>query len=108
MKAIFARSAATLAAGLFAFPALVSAQPYNDGYGPHMWGGSGWFMGPVMMIFFLVVAAFIVMLVFRWLGGTSHDGRHRRTHALDILRERYARGEIDGAEFDERRRKLSE
>jgi putative membrane protein len=28
--------------------------------------------------------------------------------ALDILRERFARGEIDKAEFDERRRVLEE
>jgi putative membrane protein len=32
----------------------------------------------------------------------------RPAKALDILRERFARGEIDRAEFDERRRALEE
>lgn len=104
-------SAAMAFAGPFAFPAIAAAQPYNDGYGPHMWGGPGWFMGPVMMILFLVVAVVVVVAVVRWLGGTSHGmhkGHFGRESALDILRERYARGEIDGNEYDERRRKLSE
>jgi len=38
-----------------------------------------------------------------------NSGRIRPTgKALDILRERFARGEIDKAEFDERRRVLEE
>ena len=36
-----------------------------------------------------------------------NSGR-RPAKALDILRERFARGEIDRAEFDERRRALEE
>ena len=34
-------------------------------------------------------------------------GRGRRSHALHILEERYARGDIDHEEFEERRRALS-
>ncbi|MFQ5959248.1 MAG: SHOCT domain-containing protein [Alphaproteobacteria bacterium] len=48
------------------------------------------------------------MLV-RWLGGvghTTHRGR-RGSSALDILEERFARGEIDRDEFDERKRTLT-
>ena len=38
-----------------------------------------------------------------------NTGRTRRAgKALDILRERFARGEIDETEFDERRRVLEE
>ncbi len=45
----------------------------------------------------------------------ERDGRSRDEHAsggrgsdsaLEVLRQRYARGEIDKAEFDERRREL--
>ena len=32
---------------------------------------------------------------------------HRSSHAQDILKERFARGEISQAEYDERRRSLN-
>jgi len=86
--------------------------PYR---GMHMWGGGwhGWFFGPVMMILFLVIVVIVVVLAVRWLGGAGHGATHS-PHApsgkspLDILRERFARGEIDREEFEERRRVLEE
>jgi putative membrane protein len=52
-----------------------------------------------------------VVLMIRWLGGVSHfsagPGGPSRT-PLDILKERLAKGEIDVAEFEERRRALGE
>ncbi len=59
-----------------------------------------------MMIFWLVVLVGAVVLILRWLGMTGQAGpRHKApgTDALDILRERFAKGEIDKAEFEERR-----
>ena len=81
--------------------------PYH---GPHMWGGGWWmFLGPLMMIVFIaaIVAAVVVMV--RWLGG-SHSATPPPLGKtpLDILKERYARGEIDKEEFEERRRVLDE
>jgi putative membrane protein len=40
----------------------------------------------------------------RWLVGQGRPGA--RDEALEILRQRYARGEIDKQEFDTRRRDL--
>jgi len=74
-----------------------------DGFG-FGWGG----MGIGMLLFWVLIVAAIVVMV-RGLGGgpggTEPSGRART--ALEILGERYARGEIGKAEFDEMRRDLS-
>jgi putative membrane protein len=55
----------------------------------------------------------LIVLVVRWLSHSGHSlfgppgGQTSRT-ALDILKERLARGEIDVAEFEERKRALGE
>lgn len=81
-------------------------------YGPHMWGGGPWmFVGPLMMIVFIAVIVIIVVLLVRWLGGPRHGVTPHLLPGrgpLDILRERFARGEIDKEEFEERRRVLGE
>lgn len=85
------------------------AGPYH---GAHMWHDGPWmFVGPLMMIVFIAAAAAAVVLVVRWLGGSGqglapHPSPGRAP--LDILKERFARGEIDKDEFEERRRVLGE
>ena len=87
--------------------------PY--GYGPHMmWWGGGWYgmiFGPLFMILVLAVVIAVAVLLVRWLAGpwqgASHPVPPGRT-PLDILRERFARGEIDKDEFEERRRVLGD
>jgi putative membrane protein len=66
----------------------------------------GMFLGPLMMIVFLVVAAMILAWVARALGAGGRSSA-RGESALDILRERFARGEIDRNEYEERKRLLS-
>jgi putative membrane protein len=71
------------------------------------------FFGPLFMILLLAVLVAAVVLLVRWLGGPwrgtppPHDSQPGPT-PLDILRERFARGEIDKEEFEERRRVLGE
>jgi putative membrane protein len=86
------------------------------GWGPHMMGwGGGWYamiFGPLFMILFLAALVAIVVILVRWLGGPwqgtiGHQFPPART-PLDILKERFARGEIDKAEFEDRRRVLGE
>lgn len=94
-----------------------TGQPHGSGHGPHMmdWDGSwtGMMFGPIFMILVLAGVIALGILLVRWLGGgghrtsASHADRAER-HALDILKERYARGEIDSQEFEERRRAIGE
>lgn len=68
-----------------------------------MWGLWGVGMMVLMLLFWGVVIAGIVVGI-RWL---VHQGRGPRSDAaLDVLRERYARGEIDREEFLARKRDL--
>jgi putative membrane protein len=99
-------AAATVA--LTALPGLALAQGGPGYYDGHMWGGGwhGWFLGPLMMVFWLALLVGAVILIARWLGASGHVEPRRKgsgPDALDILRERFARGEIDKAEFEERR-----
>ena len=86
-------------------------QSSGSAMGPGYWGGPwhGWFMGPLMMVIFLAVVVAVVVLVLRRLStsGASHEARERNT-PVNILKERFARGEIDKTEFDERRKVLEE
>jgi putative membrane protein len=74
-----------------------------DGVG---FGGGG--MGLGMLVFWGLIIAAIVLLA-RGFSGSSREGatRTRDNSPLDILRERYARGEIDKSEFEAMRRELS-
>ena len=72
-----------------------------------MWWSESWpmpwmFFGPVVMIAFVILC--MTMMFFMMRGGMRH--RDSRRDAIDILKQRYARGEINQAEYDERRRVL--
>ena len=70
-----------------------------------MWGGYAtmpWmFFGPLMMVVFFVACIAVLYLMARGVR-RSPEGEG----ALGILKERFARGEIDQAEFEQRRRVL--
>ena len=65
---------------------------FNHMYGMSIFGGF-W-----MLIFWAAFIAFIVWIV-REVSGRKAD---EKSKALDILKERYAKGEIDKKEFEEK------
>lgn len=69
------------------------------------------FFGPLFMILILVATIAAIVLLVPWLSGAQQGIRPARLGPtvqtpLDILKERFAKGEIDKDEFEERRRVL--
>ena len=67
------------------------------------WGAGGWLGGLWMVLFWVGVVLLIVWAIRGLSTVQSPVGRS----ALDILEERFARGEIDTTELVERRRELT-
>ena len=67
--------------------------------------GFGMFLGPLFLLAFITLAAWIVAMVFRANGNTAR-GATPPSNALNILDERFARGEIDKAEYEDRRKTI--
>lgn len=76
--------------------------------GPGMMGGFGgaWWMAILMVLVPVLVIWAIVALVRgdNWSGEHGHYGHGES--ALEVLRKRYARGDISKQEFEEKRRDL--
>ena len=126
IRAHLRRLVALAVFAIAALPALAQQQeptqsvptrpPYPYDYGHMMWGGWGWHHGiggPIFALFALIGIVAIFVWLVRWAvhGFPFHrHGFHHflygRSTALDILEERFARGEIDKAEFEDKRRTI--
>ncbi len=79
-------------------------------YGCDSIWGFGWIFG---FVFWVLVIVFIVSIV-KWVRRGGPEGRRNnfrcgrfwRNSALSILEERYAKGEIDKKEFEEKKKDL--
>ena len=113
MKLMKAAALLSGALVLVSASAMAQQQP-GPGCGPWgMWDGGwyGMFFGPIMMVLFVAALVIVVVLLVRWLGGTSHGPAMPPPSGktpLDLLKERLARGEIDKEDYEERRRILEE
>lgn len=77
---------------------------FDNYLGFNSYSGFGWFGGMFMMIIFWVGLILLIAWLVRELsGGRREKDGHR---ALDILKERYARGEIDKKEYEEKKKEL--
>ncbi len=81
----------------------------NDRWGMgynHMMGGG---MGIVMIIFWVVLIGALTLLVSGAINGIrcSQQNDDNSQQSLKILKQRYARGEIDKVEYEDIRRSLS-
>ncbi len=73
-------------------------------YGYHY--GMGWML--ISLVFWILLIAGAVLLVL-WIIGKSGRGARARVEesALDILKKRYARGEITKEQFEEMKKDIS-
>lgn len=77
------------------------------GYGYDNWGPLGFLFG----IFWIAVLIVVLVLLIRWVRSARHGGsppyRTGEHHsAMSILKERYAKGEIDRKEFEEKKKDI--
>ncbi len=82
--------------------------PGYGGYGTGWGYGMGWFWPIIMVAFWIAVIVAVVFLI-TWLRKTPRTGEQSarsEDSALEILKRRYARGEIDKQEFEEKKKDL--
>jgi len=65
-------------------------------------------MGIGMWIFWILLIVIIVVMVKVMVGGRSAPPADHQESPLEILKARYARGEIDEEEFERRRHELEQ
>lgn len=87
--------------GLIATPGV--ADTY-EGFGHMMWGGGFGMFGGLMMVAFWALIIGLIVLAVRGFSNRRSTGNGQT--ATDVLRERYARGEIDEDEFERRLARL--
>ncbi len=76
-------------------------------WGP--WSGPWWGLGMMLisLLFLALIVVGIVLIVRSFSDGGRTAPRPEGNRALDILDERFARGELDQREYEERRRLLT-
>ena len=83
---------------------------YGQGWGPHMMGWGGGWLGMIFQIAFWALLITAAVAGIRWLLAASGRGSANQAshdNALGILRQRYAKGEINKAQFEEMKANLT-
>jgi len=69
-----------------------------------MWG-QHWMSGGFMWVFWIAVLIGLFFLV-KWIAQQKSGDQKPEDNALELLKKRYARGEIDKEEFEQKKKDL--
>lgn len=69
-------------------------------------GGGMFFGGSVMWILLILIVVILIAVIKVMVGGNSGKINQKEDTPLEILEKRYAHGEIDEQEFNQRRKEL--
>jgi putative membrane protein len=106
MHGLLSKIYAVFAIGLLPGLTLAQERPYGWDMHPMWWMGGAWGIGMMfMMLLFWGLVIVGLVLGIRWL--VSQGKETRSDSALEILRQRYARGEINKDEFEGKKKDLS-
>ncbi len=76
--------------------------------GPGMIGGFGWmWLMPIFFIIFWGLVIWGIVALVRGLGGSRDADSSTTDSALEVLKKRYARGEINKEEYEEKKKDLA-
>jgi putative membrane protein len=70
--------------------------------GMMLWGLLSFLLGLIVLFLFILAAAYAV----KWVWGQTPAGKRGEESALDIVKKRYARGEIGREEFERVKREI--
>ncbi len=98
---------------IFIIVPLVFGQIWGGQYGgwgmmePGIIGGFGWmWLMPIFMIVFWGLVIWGIVALVRGLSGSRGSDSSKANSALEILKRRYAEGEIDKKEYEEKKKDL--
>lgn len=69
------------------------------------WGYMGWLGGGIIMVLFWALFIWLIVWIVRSLSG--QNSQQSGSKALEILKERYSKGEISREEFESKKKDIS-
>lgn len=95
----------SIVAVAMAVVASYGASADQSGYDQHMMGWGGWLSASIMMLVGLAILVGFIAVIVRLAMGRGSAARPQE-NAMEILRARFAKGEIGKEEFEQMKRNL--